>query len=104
MKSRNGIAGQRVVVAAGVDVLELAGFVKPAFGVEAFKEKTLDFVGGVERVAFLCITFVGEFLERAANVAGKRLAIAIEDVGEDQHLSGPENVGRAPIKRAPVER
>ena len=47
------VAGQRVVVAAGVDVLEVAGFVVAALGVEALEEEAFDFVGGVERVAVL---------------------------------------------------
>ncbi len=93
-----------MVVAAGVDVLELSGLVVVAFGVKSFEEETLDLVGGVQRVAFLGVTIVGELLERAADVAGERLAVAIEDVGEDEDLAGPEYVGRTPIKCAPVER
>src|SRR5580658_4518214 len=98
------VAGQGVIVAAGVDVLERAGLVVAPFGIEAFKEEALDLAGRVERVAFLRITFVGELLERAANVTGKRPSLAVEDVAEDEHLPRPEDVRRSPIKRAPVER
>ena len=49
------IAGQRVVVAAGVDVFELAGLVIAAFGVGAVEEEAFDFVGGVERVALFFV-------------------------------------------------
>ena len=49
------IAGQRVIVAAGVDVLELAGFVIAPLGVHALEEEAFDFVGGVQRVAVLFV-------------------------------------------------
>ena len=34
----------------------------------------------------------------------ERVAVAIEDVAEDQHLAGTEDVGRPPIEGAPIER
>src|SRR5262249_4251057 len=49
------IAGQRVVVAAGIHVLKLAGLMVPAFGVGSGEEKALDFVGSIEGVAFLVV-------------------------------------------------
>ena len=49
------IAGQRMIVAAGIDIFELAGFVIMALGVGAFEEESFDFVGGVERVALLLV-------------------------------------------------
>ena len=49
------IAGQRVVVAAGVDVLELAGLVIVPLGVRALEEEAFDFVGRVQRVAVLFV-------------------------------------------------
>ena len=54
------IARQRVVVAAGVDVFELARLVIAPFGVETLEKEAFDLVGGVERVAFLRVTVVGE--------------------------------------------
>ena len=47
------IAGQRVVVAAGIDVFELAGLVISALGVRRPEEEAFDFVGGVQGVAVL---------------------------------------------------
>src|SRR5438132_8245452 len=66
------VAGKRVVVAAGVDVFEFAGFVIAALGVGAGEEEALDFIGGVERVALLVEQPVGVALEDAANVRGDR--------------------------------
>ena len=51
-----GVAGQRVVVAAGVHVVELAGLVVVALGVGTLEEEALDLVGGVEGVALLVDT------------------------------------------------
>ena len=49
------IAGQRVVVAAGVDVFELAGLVVAPLGVRALEQEAFDLVGGVQRVAFVLV-------------------------------------------------
>src|SRR5579862_1699759 len=93
-----------MVVAAGIDVLELAGFVVTALSIEPFEEEALDFVGRVERVAFLRIAVVGKTLERSANVSGERLTFTIGNVAEHEHFAGPEDVGRTPVERAPVQR
>ena len=93
------IARKRVVVAAGVDVLERGRFVEAPFGVEPLEEESLDFVGGVERVAFFRVTLVRELLERAADVAAERLAVAVQDVAEDQHFTRRRKCPRAPNRR-----
>ena len=92
------IAGQRVIVAAGVDVLELAGFVIVALGVGALEQEAFNFVGGVERVALLLVQLVGVALEHAANVGGVGRAVLVDDFAEDQHLAGAEDVGRTPSR------
>src|SRR5262249_58358312 len=46
------IAGQRVIVAAGIYILELAGFVVAALGIRSLKEEALNLVGRIQRVAF----------------------------------------------------
>src|SRR5579883_694725 len=98
------IARKRVIVAAGIDVFELAGFVVAPLRVETLEEKALDLVGGVERVAFLGIVIVRELLERAANVAAEGFALAVQNVGEDEHLAGAEDIGRSPVEGAPIQR
>ena len=47
------IAGQRVIVAAGVDVIELLGLMIMALGLDAIEEKAFNLVGGVEGVALV---------------------------------------------------
>jgi hypothetical protein len=54
-----GIERQDVVVAAGVDELELAGLVVALLGVFAGEEEALNLVGGVERVLLLLVELVG---------------------------------------------
>ena len=102
-KSAQGIAGQRVIVAAGVDVFEFAGFVIMALGVGAFEEEALNFVGGVEGVALFLEQILGVSLEHAANVAGVGCAALVDDFAEHQHLAGAEDIGGRPVERAPVD-
>ena len=92
------IAGQRVIVAAGVDVFELAGLVIVALGVGALEQEAFDFVGGVERVAFLLVQLVGVALQHAANVGGVRRAALVDDFAEHQHLARAETRRRAPSR------
>ena len=102
-KRAQRIAGQRVIVSAGVDVFEFAGLVVVALGVGAFEEEAFDFVGGVERVALFLVQFVGIALQHAANVAGVGCAALVDDFAEHQHFAGAEHVGRRPVERAPVD-
>ncbi len=53
MKRAQRIAGQRVIVAAGVHVFELAGLVVVPLGVYALEEEAFNLVGRVQRVAFV---------------------------------------------------
>jgi hypothetical protein len=45
------IAGQRMIVAAGADVIEFVRLVEPLFGIDALEYEALDFVCRIERVA-----------------------------------------------------
>ena len=92
------IARQRVIVAAGVDVVELAGFVVASLGVGAVEEEALDLVGGVQGVAFSLCKPLRVPLEHAAHVGGVRRSVLVDDLAEDQHLAGPEDVRRAPSR------
>ena len=58
-KSAQYVAGQRMIVAAGVDVIELAGLVIAALRIRPLKEEAFDFVGRVERVTVLLMQPVG---------------------------------------------
>ena len=49
------IAGQRVIVAAGVDVLETLRLVIVALRIGALEKKSLNFVGRIQRVALLLV-------------------------------------------------
>ena len=49
------VTGQGMIVAAGVHVIELVGFVVALFGVRALEKEAFDFVGGVKRVAVLLV-------------------------------------------------
>ena len=93
------IAGQRVVVAAGVDVLELAGLVIVAFGVVAFEDEAFDFVGGVERQALGVVKALRVVLEHAADIGGVRGAVLIDDFAEDQHFAGRRRHRWGPSRR-----
>src|SRR5277367_4053817 len=101
-KSAQRIAGQRMVVATGVDVIEFSGFVVASFGVRAIEEETFDFVGRVQRVAVLLVRFVSEGFQHATNIGAVGRAVFIDDLAEDQNFAGAENVGGSVVEGAPV--
>src|SRR6266849_8730730 len=96
-KGAQRIAGERVVVAAGVDVLELSGFVVMALGVGALEEEAFDFVGGVEGVALFFVQRFGIALEQAANVGAVGRAILINDFAEHENFAVAEIIGGGPV-------
>src|SRR5690242_5232233 len=97
------ITGQRVIVAAGIDVLEPASLVKMALGVGALEQETFYLVSSVECVALLLVQFVGVILEHATNVAGIRTTALVDDFTKHQNFAGAENVGRRPVECAPID-
>ena len=102
MNWRSGSSGSDVVVAAGVDELELARLVVFLLRILAREQEALDLGGRVQRVLLLLEQLVGVVLEHAAHVAGVRRAVLVDDVAEDQHLAVAENVGRHPVEGGPV--
>ncbi len=98
------IARKRMVVAAGVDVLELPGLVVRLLRIDAFEDEAFDLVCGVERVAVLLELIVRVFLQDAADVGTERRAVAIEHFTEDEHLAGTEDVAGRMVERTPVDR
>src|SRR5438128_6803679 len=101
-ESAQWIAGKRMIVAAGVDVLEFAGFVVAALRVRSIEEKAFNLIGGVQREALLFIETIGVALENSADIGRVRRAILINNVAKDEHLAGAENIGGRPIECAPV--
>src|SRR5713101_2694876 len=91
-----------MVVAAGIYVFEFAGLVVSALGVGPTKEKALDFISSVERVAFFLVEIVRVAFQDSADIGGVGRAVLVDDVAEDEDLAGAEHVRRRPIKRAPV--
>src|SRR5438270_10395689 len=102
-KSAQRIAGKGMVVAPGVDVFEFAGFVIAALGVRSVKEKTLDFVGGVERVTLFFEQAVGITLQDTANVGAIGRAVLVDHVTENKNFAGAERGGSSPVKRGPIQ-
>ena len=97
------IERQRVIVAAGVDELEFARLVVMLLGVVAGEEEAFNLIGGVQRVALFLVQLVGVGLQHAAQVAGVRRAVLVDDGAEHQHLAVAEHIGRNPVERAPVD-
>src|SRR5579872_40868 len=93
-----------MVVTARVDVLKLSRLVVMPLGVFPFEKKALDLVGGVERESFLLVELVGVTFQHAANVPRVSRAILIDHMSEDQDLARAKNVGRSPVKGAPIHR
>ncbi len=96
------VARQRVVVAARVHILELAGLVVVPLRVHALEQEPFDFVGRVQRVALLLVQPLREVLQHPADVARVRAAVLVDHLAEHQHLARTEVVRRRPVERAPV--
>src|ERR1051326_2151349 len=62
------ITGQRMVIAAGIYVIEPAGFVIAPFGVRALKEETFNLIGGVECIALFLVHFRRKDLQVAPDI------------------------------------
>ena len=102
MNLRSVSPGQRVVVAAGGGVLELAGLEVAPLGVPPLEDEPLDLVRDVGHHVLLR-ELGGEGLEPGAQVALVRRAVLVADVAEDEHLAGPEHVGGQPVEGRPVD-
>jgi predicted secreted protein len=92
-----------VVVAAGVYIIEFAGFMVAPLGVRTLKEEALDFIGGVERIAVFFVHVIGEDFQDAANIGAVRCSAFVNHVTEDQYFAGAENIRRRPVEGAPIQ-
>src|SRR5450432_2496197 len=93
-----------MIVAAGVDVVELAGFMITALGIRPLEQEAFNFVGRIQGVAFFFVLIFGEILQHPTNVGTVRRTILIDDFAKDQNFSAAKNIGRAPIESAPIHR
>src|ERR1700677_798337 len=92
-----------MIVSALVDVLELAGLMVGALGVDAIKEEALNLVRGIQRITIPGKLLISEILQNAAYVARVMAAILVNHLAKHKDLARTENVGWRPIKRAPIK-
>src|ERR1700722_11965714 len=102
-KRAQRITRQRVVITAGVDVLELASFVVSPLRIRSLKKEAFDLVGRVQGVAFILVKLVGIKFQDAANVGSIRRAALVNYISEHQHFARAKIIRRRPIKRGPVD-
>src|SRR5664279_1747474 len=91
------ITRQRVIVAARVNVFEFSSLVVMSLCVFAGEKESLDFVGGVQGVAFLLVQVRSKRLQHATNVGPVRSSALVDDLAEDQDLPGSKHVSRSPV-------
>src|SRR5260370_41773309 len=103
-KRAQRIAGECMVVTAGIDVFEFAGFVVTPLRVLALEKESFDFIGGVECVAFFLVEIISVALQHSPDVSGVRRTVFVNHVAEDQNFAGAEDIRRRPIKRSPIHR
>ena len=93
-----------MVITAGIHILKFPRFVVMPLRVFSLKKKTLDLVCGIERVAFLLVQCRGVSFQHAPNIRAIGRAVLVDHFAEHQHLAGPKNIRRPPVKRAPIHR
>src|SRR6202162_6286565 len=81
-KTAKQIAGQRMVITAGIYILELLRLVIVALGIRPLEKEAFNLVCRVQRVAFLLVQLLRETLQRPANVGAIRRAILVDDFAE----------------------
>src|ERR1051326_5676895 len=92
------ISGQGMIVTAGVHVLEFAGLVIAALSVHSLKQKSLNLIGCIQRVAVLFMELIGIKLEDAADIGSIRCAVLVDDIPKDQSLARTKDVCRSPVE------
>src|SRR5437660_6929928 len=71
------IPGQRMVVSAGIHVLEFSSFVVAALRVRSLKQKSFNLVRGIQRVLFILVHLTGKTLKPSANISAIRRAVFV---------------------------
>ncbi len=90
---------QHMVVATGVDELELAGLVVVLLGVLAGEEEAFDLSGAFSVYCLSLRSLSAVALEHAAQIARVRGAVLVDDVAEDQALCRSRRRRRGPSRR-----
>src|SRR3984893_18226888 len=101
-KRTQRIAGEGMIISAGVDVFELQRFVVAALSIGALEKKALDFVGRIQSVTSLLVQVVGVTLQCAANVGSVRRAPLVDTFAKDQDFARAKDISWSPVERAPV--
>ena len=97
------IERKRVVVSAGRDEFEFAGFVVGLLGILAGEEEALDLGGRIQGVLLFCVELVSVGLQHTAQIAGVGRAVLVDDDAEDKHLAIAKNVCGHPVEGAPID-
>ena len=84
------VAGQRVIVAAGVHVVEALLLEEVLLRIHALEQEALDLVRGVQRVAVLRELLLGKLLQHAAHIGRIGRAALVDHVRKHQHLAAAE--------------
>src|SRR5262249_42285082 len=97
------VARQRMIIAAGVDVFELALLGVMALCVDAVKQETFDFVGGVQRKLLFFVDALRVGLQHGAQIAGVGCSVLIDHLTEYKYFAGAEDVRGSPEKSGPID-
>src|SRR6185312_15815003 len=92
------ISGQRMIVATGIHIVELACLVVATFRVHTLKEKAFNFIRCIEGVALFLVQSGGIELEDPADVAHIRRAVLVNYIAKNQHFPWTKDVCRSPIE------
>src|SRR5262245_39713772 len=88
------ITGERMIIADGVDVLELAVLVIAPLSVGSAEVEPFNFVGSVKSISVFLVQTVRIAFQDAADVGTVGRTVLVDDVAKNEHLARSEDVGR----------
>src|SRR6266478_6409149 len=92
------IAGQRVVVSAGIHVLEFSSFVVATLRVRSLKQESFNLIRGIQRVLFILVHLTGKTLEPTTNIGAVGRAVFVYHFTENEHLAAAKHIRGSPVK------
>src|SRR4030081_1676080 len=92
------IAGQRMVVSAGIHVLKFPRFVVAPLRVRSLKQESFNLVRGIQGVFLILVHLTSKTLKPTANIGAVGRAVFVYHFTENEHLAAAKHIRGSPVK------